>query len=466
MKKYSSITLILLLALAVLATACGGSAPEETVAQAASSEQEEVEIGTPIEVTDVETGDIALVFSYAGNLQSKDEVSLMPAASGRVESVLVEVGDEVKVDDPIATIERDRYIEQVRQAQAALTTAKLNLAKMELGKRPEEIAAAQAAVELARAVLNDVAQIDDNERTAAAANLARSEAALRAAQAEYDKIAWAGDVGTTQQSIALQEATIAYENALAAYNLQTNPSDSTLAPLMAQLTQAELTLALTRQPFREIDFEIARTAIEQAESAVAIANLQLDDTTVKAPFDGVIAELYITEGSSVSPQTPVVLQVSQEVEVSIEVEESRIGQVSRGQNASLQLTAFPGQEFPAAVTSVAPVADKDTRTFTVKITPVDEVGVLRAGMYANALLLINEKKDTMLLPRDAVTMFNDQEIVYVVNDNTVESREVTTGLANDGQIEILSGLEPGETVVTAGQANLIDGAKIEIVNRL
>lgn len=466
MNRFSSISLIALLSLALLLAACGGTPPEESEAQAAPAQQEEVEVGTPVEVAEVETGDIALIFSYAGNLQSKDEVSLMPAANGQVESVLVEVGDEVKADDPIAAIERDRYIEQVRQAQAALTTAKLNLAKMELGARPEEIAAAQAAVELARAALNDVAEIDDNERTTAAANLARAETALKIAQTEYDKIAWAGDVGTTRQSQALQEATIAYENALAAYNLQTNPSDSTLAPLMAQLTQAELTLALTKQPFREIDFEIARAAVEQAESALAIANLQLDDTTIKAPTDGVIAELYISEGSTVGPQAPVALQVSREVEVSIEVGESRIGDISKGQDASLQVTAYPGQEFPAEVTSVAPVADQDTRTFTVKITPVDQEGLLRSGMYANALLLIDEKKDTLLVPRDAVTMVGDQEFVYVVDGNTVEQREITTGLANNGQIEVVSGLEPGETVVTAGQSNLVDGAKIEVVNRL
>jgi RND family efflux transporter MFP subunit len=464
MKRFSPLFFILFLGLALVVTACGSSA-EEPVAQAAPPE-ETVEIGTPVEVATVETGDIALIYSYAGNLQSKDEVSLMPAASGRVESVLVEVGDEVKAGDPIATIERDRYIEQVRQAQAALTTAKLNLAKMELGSRPEEIAAAQAAVQLARSALNDVASIDDNERTTAAANLAQAEAALRQAQTDYDKIAWAGDVGQTREALALEQATIAYENALAAYNLQTNPSDSQLSPLMAQLTQAELTLALAIQPFREIDFEIARTGIEQAESALAVANLGLDETTIEAPFDGVIAEVYITEGSTVGTQGSVVLEVSKEVEVSIEVEESRIGQVFKGQNASLQVTAYPGQEFPAAVTSVAPVADKDTRTFTVKITPVDEEGLLRSGMYANALVLIEEMKDTLLVPRDAVTEVNGQSSVYVVDGNMVEQRTVTTGLTNDGQIEITSGLEAGETVVIAGQSSLTDGAKIEVVNRL
>jgi HlyD family secretion protein len=464
MQKSSTVLLLILVGLMGLLTACG-SQSEQPVAQAAAS-QETIEIGVPVEVSTAETGNIALIYNYAGNLQAKDEVSLIPAAAGRIESVLVEVGDEVKVGDPIATIERDKYIEQVRQAQAGLTTAKLRLAKMELGSRPEEIAAAQAAVQLGRAALNDVASINDDERTTAAAALARAESALKKAQSDYDKIAWAGDVGTTSQAQALEQATIGYESALSAYTLQTNPSDSQLAPFMAQLTQAELALALIKQPYREIDFEMTRVAVEQAESALALANLQLDDTTVKAPFDGVIAEIYITEGSSVGPQTPVVKQVSKNMEVSIEVEESRIGEISKGQSASLQISAYPGQEFPAAVTSVAPVADKDTRTFTVKITPVDGDGLLRSGMYANALLLIDEKDNTLLVPRTALTTINDQPVVYVVNGNRVEQRTVVTGLSDQAQVEILSGLNSGDTIVVAGQPNLTDGAKIEVVNRL
>ena len=192
------------------------------------------------------------------------------------------------------------YQAQVKQAEAALTSAKVNLAKMELGSRPEEIAAAQTAVELARAQLNDVTTISDDERTRAAADLATAQAALKAAQSEYDKIAWAGDVGTTPQGQALQNATIAYQNALANYNLSVHPSNSTVAPLKNSLAQAELVLALKQQPYRQVDFEAARAIITQTEAALEQANIQLDEVVIKAPFDGVIASLTISQGSRVS----------------------------------------------------------------------------------------------------------------------------------------------------------------------
>lgn len=447
-------------------TACGGQSAASTAQEEAAAEPT-VEFGTPVEVADVETGDITLIYSYNGSLQAKDEINIIPSAGGKIETLLVEIGDEVKSGDPIATIEQDVYLAQLKQAEAGLKTAELNLAKMRLGSRPEEIAVAQANVEVARAALNDVATIDDNERTAAAAALARAQAALRTAQTNYDKIAWAGDVGTTREAQALEEATITYENALAAYNLQTNPSDSQLAPLVVQLATAELTLIRTQEPFREIDFAIAETGVEQAKAGVELAQIQLDNTTIEAPFDGVVADLFISQGSIVGPQSPVALFVSNEIEVEIEIEESRINQIFEGQNVSLALTAFPNQTFPATVTGISPVADKNTRTFTVTVSPIDDEGVLRSGMFADVSVLAAERQDATIIPRDALVQLNDgQQAVYVVEAGQAQQRQVEVGISDGQRIEILSGLQPGEVVVVAGQPNLVDGVKVEVTNRL
>jgi len=133
-------TLIFLIGATFLITACSSSQnTQESVAQAAPQEEEQENI-TPVEVATVEKGDISLIYSYAGNLQSKDEVTVLPAASGRVESVLVEVGDEVKAGDPIATVERDRYIEQVRQHKPGTWRHHLrNLLALKVNYRVEDI---------------------------------------------------------------------------------------------------------------------------------------------------------------------------------------------------------------------------------------------------------------------------------------------------------------------------------------
>ena len=466
MRKFSILPFTILFGITLLISACAGQSAQkdESVAQAAPLPDKE-ETTVPVEIALAESGDISLIFSYTGNLQPEDEIKVVPGAAGRVETVLVDVGDEVKAGDTIATIEDDIDLVQMKQAEAAVAAAKLNLAKMELGSRPEEIAAAQAAVELARAALNDVATVSDDERTTAAANLANAEAALRRAQADYDKIAWAGDVGSTPQAATLQRATIAYESALAGYNLGTNPSDSQLAPLMLQLAQAELQLSLRIEPFRQIDFETARVGIKQAETGLEMAQLQLDETTITAPFDGVISELNITTGSMVSQQTPIVSLISNALEAEVEVQENLISQLETGQYASLQVSAYPGQDFPAVVTNIAPTANKDTRTFKVTITLTEGSALLRSGMFADVSILAQENKNSTMVPRDAVLQDGDQPAVFVINkDNIAKRQNVTTGLFDKDRVEILSGLHPGDAVVVAGQPNLIDGVMVEVAN--
>jgi RND family efflux transporter MFP subunit len=248
--------------------------------------------------------------------------------------------------------------------------------------------------------------------------------------------------------------------------MQTHPSDSQLAPMLAQLAQAEMALALAKQPYTQTDFDLAQEKIKLAEAAVDLATIQVNETTIRAPYDGIVAELYITQGTMVGPASPVALFVSRQMEVVINVEESRIIQIQDGQSAALRVNAYPNQDFPAVVTNIAPVADSATHTFLVKVTPVDDSGKLRAGMYADLSVLVEEKQAALLVPRSAVTLVNEKESVYVVKDNVATLRQVTTGLSDRDSVEIVSGLQPKETVVTAGQANLTDGTKVEVVSAL
>ena len=425
-----------------------------------------------VEVATVGTGAIAQVLEYTGNLQPQRSVTVVPRVGGQIRSVLVKVGEEVKSGDPIAVIESDAYDLQLQQAQLGLELARLRMAKAKQGTRPEQLRAARAAADIAHAALKDAKNPGESTRTIAAANLAQAEAAVRLAQYQYDKISWAGQAGMTAEGLQLQGATTAYQQAKAAYDLQTNPPDAALAALEAQVVQADLNLALAENPVEQVDFDMAGLGIRQAEAAVRQAQLQVDYATIRAPFDGIVSELYIYPGSMVGPQVPVASVISSELEAPVNVGEGQIGQVSLDQNAALAVGAFPGQSFPALVTSVAPAADARTHTFVVVVTPADPKGLLprntsgtlRSGMYADVSILAQERTGALLVPRAAVIDRGDgQKTAYVVVDGRAEPRAVTTGLTDADRIEILSGVSAGDVVVVAGQTNLTAGAPVKVV---
>ncbi len=460
--KNPFIALFLFLIVAVASTACSPVAKQAEAAPPAPAAA-----GVPVEVAPAENGDISLVLNYAGTLQAAKDVRLVPRVAGQITGIFVAEGDAVKKGDPIAAIEQDVYRAQLKQAEAALESGRLTLQKMEEGARPEELAAARAAVDIARAALADVKNPNDDTRTTAAANLAKAQAAVRLAQSEYDKVAWAGQAGMTKQGLLLEDATSSYEAALAAYNLQTNPTASKTATLDAQVVKSELDLALAEKPFRPVDFDLARASIKQAEAALELAQLQLEYTTITAPFDGVVAELVVDEGSMVSSSVVLGRFISPQTEVTLNVEESRLGQVKKGQPVGLRVSAYPGVDFPAVVTNVAPIADSKSHTFKVTVTPLDEKSLLHGGMFADVKLLAEEKTNTLLVPLPAVTQVDGQPAVFVINaEGVAEQRPVTTGLSTDSQIEIISGLKAGDSVVIAGQSNLTDGAVVNVVPNL
>ncbi len=453
--------LFLLIAAALPLTACG-SAPAAAAPPADTVSSAPV---TSVQVATVEKGDIARIYNYTGNLNAADIVTIVPIVGGRIEKVLVEAGDALQKGDPIALVDSRIPEAKLKQAQAQLEVAKLNLQKMDDGARPEQLAAAQKSVNIARAALNDVYDVNDSERTAAVSQLAAAEVQLKMAQSEYDKISWAGQTGMTLPAIKLEQATIAYEAAKAAYDLKVNPGDAQTAQLKAQLTQAELQLALAEEPVTETDRQMVEKQIELAEAAVEMAAIQVDEATIRAPRAGTLAELYITEGQMVGPQVPAGKLVSDEIELVFKLEESRLPEVKVGQNAALRVSAWPDTDFPAIVTHVASTADAHSHTFAVTVAPLDEDNLLRSGMFAKLALLVDEHTGALLVPQSAIVKNADgQTMVYVTNaDNQVEQRSVILGLTQDDRVEVLSGLEEGDWVVTVGQAKLEDGAKIEVL---
>jgi len=312
--------------------------------------------------------------------------------------------------------------EAIAQAEAAVQTAKARLAQVKAGPTDEAIAQAEAAVRRAQAQLGQIlagARPEDIE--AAAAEMLTAQALVRQAQAAYDEIAWAGDVGETPQAVALEQATLAFEAARARYEgvlngatpeevavaqagvdearaaleaTKAGPTSEAIAVAEAGVAETEAALAAVLAGATEEEIAIAEAGVNQAEAgltsakaALAIAQNALEDYELKAPFAGSVARIITEQGEFVSPGVPVV-SLSDSSTWYVETDdltEIDIVQVAVGQPVRVTIDAIPDREFNGVVTDVAPRSEIKrgdvTYTVTIMLTDVEDAP-LRWGLTA------------------------------------------------------------------------------------
>jgi HlyD family secretion protein len=221
----------------------------------------------------------------------------------------------------------------------------------------------------------------------------------------------------------------------------------------------------------------ARSGLGAAEIRIRRARLDLARTRSLAPFSGRIASLKVVPGQWVKQGEELMTLVELDpLKVEVEVLESEVGSVSLGNVARVTFSAFPGEVFTGRVETINPLVDTETRTARATILVPNALGRILPGMYARVSLDAQHHNNRILVPRSAVVERDRRTMVFVAEPadrgEVAKWRYVTTGLKNDSVVEILAGdgngtdgVQPGETVLTAGHANLIHDARIRVVSK-
>jgi len=206
--------------------------------------------------------------------------------------------------------------------------------------------------------------------------------------------------------------------------------------------------------------EAARTRLDYFDvTDEQIAALKQRGEPVKAvvlesPFDGVVTEKHANEGMKVDPgmQTYRIADLSQ-VWVIATVYEYQLPYIEEGQEAEMTLPYIPGQKFEGHVSYIYPYLDQKLREAKVRLEFENPNGLLKPGMFANVELKSRLAAEATLAPRSAVVDTGLRKVAFVsLGEGRFEPRDVETGVVTDeGQIQILAGLEPGEQVVVSGQ---------------
>jgi len=214
---------------------------------------------------------------------------------------------------------------------------------------------------------------------------------------------------------------------------------------------------------KQFDEENARLKVTEGKLLQAKANLE--KANIKAPFDGNIGIINISPGAFVQAATELVTIVdNKSVKVTFKVPEKNIHDVGAGQAVEIKVSAFKDQVFTGTIEAVDAKVEQESHSIQVKGIIPNPDNLLRDGLFANVSLIIGEKGNSMTVDESSVDRIGEIEYVWVVERGRAEKRRVLTGARENGQVEIVAGLQPGQIVVTSGQIKLSDGAKVKISN--
>ena len=200
------------------------------------------------------------------------------------------------------------------------------------------------------------------------------------------------------------------------------------------------------------------------EAMVSVTQKRLDDTIVRAPFAGRIGLRRVSLGSLVGPGTVITtLDDTHVIKIDFDLPEIYLSRLEQGLKVFAQSAAYPDHEFSGEVSSVDTRVDPISRTVRVRSVMQNPDGHLRPGMFLTVKLL-NDSVEALVIPERALIPERSVQYVYVVGDNQlVEKRTVQIGRRRPGEVEIVSGLSAGETVIVDGTQKAREGRAVSII---
>lgn len=388
-------------------------------------EREQVEVVRPVKTMVVTAGEASNTRRFPGTVDATNRVQLAFQVSGLLVKLPVKEGERVSKGDLIGQIREDEFRARLTALEGQLDQARATLRAALAGERPEE-------------------------RLRREADVRSAESRLANARAEFRR---------NQQLIASR----------AVSQSEFERTETTYRIAQDELKSARQALEMGSIA-REEDIDAKQAVVRGLEGRVVEAKLQLSDCTLRAPYDGVIAQRFVEEGQNVSAQMPIVkFQDIDEVEIAVDVPETVMTANLQASDV-LQMTAefvgAPGISFPVRVTEMAQRADPTTQTFKVRAAMLqpEEIKVL-PGMTATVTLVYRRSSvlgERITIPVEAITQTAEgQQIVWLMgDDNQAVSRAVTLGDAAGGQFEVLDGLAPGDRIIVAGVRFLREGMNV------
>ena len=388
---------------------------------ACSKPQETEKAPPPVQVTAVSQATIQRIVSGDGAIFPRDQANLMPKLTAPVQKFYVNRGDHVKQGQLLAVLENRDLVDATVESKGTLEQAESNLRTTEGATVPESVVKAQIDVQTAR-------EARDNARKI-----------LESRQQLFKEGALAGRL--------VDESQAAYSQAEGQYRA------------------AEEHLKTLQSVAKEEQIKTAAAQVQSAKAHVASTETQVAYSRIVSPISGVVADRPLNAGEMANPGSPIITIVDiSRVIARIEIPQAEASTVKVGQIATLTQPDSK-DEVEGKVTVVSPATDPSTTTVQVWIQ-IDNPGErLKPGMAMHAAIATEVYKAATVVPVAAILPgeTGGTAVLTVSSDSVVHKRAVALGVRQGGQVQVLSGVNPGEEVVTVGGMGLDDKTKVKVV---
>jgi RND family efflux transporter MFP subunit len=262
------------------------------------------------------------------------------------------------------------------------------------------------------------------------------------------------------------------------YEDQLRQAEAALAQARATVQNAQQNLTRNQTLFQRgiaagKDLEDAKTQLSvaegaehQAEAAESTVKLQVGRTRILSPLDGVVAKRFANIGEQVdgtAAQPIVEIASISEVELPGSLPAAYISKIHVGETLPITSGAFPGKTFGGRIVAISPTVDPATNVGSVRIRIANPTGMLKLGMYLNALVPVQTHAKALSVPPEAVYHDDSGKTrVYKVEGDTAKAVEVKLGIETKDRVEILSGVTNGDTVILTGGYGLGDTTKVKV----
>ncbi len=213
-------------------------------------------------------------------------------------------------------------------------------------------------------------------------------------------------------------------------------------------------------------YENVKYQYESQKAAFELAKLNHEYTTIRAPIDGIVSKRLIKVGNMIRVNDPVFSITDFDPLLAIVyVPEHEMQKIHVKQPVEFEADAIPSKTFQGHVERISPIVDPETGTFKVTIEINDPTRQLKPGMFTRIRIVYDTRKNTMLVPKEAIVSEDGLNSVFVINNQMSFKKTVQTGYSNGSRIEIVNGLKDGDSVVTIGQSSLKDSSKVEVIHQ-